>query len=362
MKKLIWIIPVVIVFLSCNGQSADQNKLSVLMFHDSVLVYNGTIDKSTVYKKYLPAEVDKLSETIEKHRHQYGTRSEIHLKLAFESGAVGITDLIQYFPEIIRRNGGPDLKLTDVTETEQRFFSILPFKWSIIDSLAKPTTLELNLPKEDEQEEKLPNPSLTLVLFEDSVVYYHKSLKDAKKASYNGDHSIRKVIEQLKKNVPEKDLVIIIKPTASASYSNTVDILDEMTINNIKRFAMVKISKAEEDALGIKPSSAGPQPSSVTSEVIDQTGFVIELKKDGSAWYSITTEKLEQKPQKINAPVRKNLGALIEKYKKQCAGNGVKTNYLVKGHPSTKFPLFEEVIDALKDNDEFKYNLITAEN
>jgi biopolymer transport protein ExbD len=253
-KKLNWIIPVAIVFLSCNGPSnrqADQNKLSVLIFHDSVLVYNGVISKSTVYQKYLPTESEKISDAIEKHRLKYGARSEVHLKIAYENSA-GLTGLFQQIPDIIRQNSGPDIKLTDVSETEQEFFSILPFKWAFIDSMSQPTRLDLAMPKEDEPEKKTSNPSLTLILFKDSIVYYHKSLKDARNASYKGDRAIRKVIEQLKNNVPEKDLVIVIKPTASASYSNTVDILDEMTINKIKNFAMVKPSKDEEDALRVK--------------------------------------------------------------------------------------------------------------
>ena len=42
------------------------------------------------------------------------------------------------------------------------------------------------------------------------------------------------------------DFVVVIKPTPDASYKNTVDILDEMTINAVKRFAMVKISDTEQ--------------------------------------------------------------------------------------------------------------------
>ena len=52
---------------------------------------------------------------------------------------------------------------------------------------------------------------------------------------------------------------MIIKPTEDATYKNTVDILDEMTINEIKRYAMVDISdtemlliRATEAAAGIK--------------------------------------------------------------------------------------------------------------
>lgn len=39
---------------------------------------------------------------------------------------------------------------------------------------------------------------------------------------------------------------------------------------------------------------------------------------------------------------------------------GEKLNYLIKGDGKSKYPTFEAVISALKKNDEFKYNLVTA--
>lgn len=39
---------------------------------------------------------------------------------------------------------------------------------------------------------------------------------------------------------------------------------------------------------------------------------------------------------------------------------GEKLNYLIKGDAKSKYPTFEAVVNALKRNDEFKYNLVTA--
>ena len=55
----------------------------------------------------------------------------------------------------------------------------------------------------------------------------------------------------------DRDFVVVIKPTAEATYKNTVDILDEMTINNVKRFAMVKISGTENDLVKATEANAG---------------------------------------------------------------------------------------------------------
>jgi len=71
--------------------------------------------------------------------------------------------------------------------------------------------------------------------------------------------AIRDVILDKKRRTDPKDFVVVLKPTADATYKNTVNILDEMTIDEIKRFALVDISapelqvvQATESANGIK--------------------------------------------------------------------------------------------------------------
>jgi hypothetical protein len=41
-------------------------------------------------------------------------------------------------------------------------------------------------------------------------------------------------------------LVFFIKPGANASYKNTINILDEMVMNEISKYNMVKLSPEEE--------------------------------------------------------------------------------------------------------------------
>jgi hypothetical protein len=69
--------------------------------------------------------------------------------------------------------------------------------------------------------------------------------------------TIRDEIIRKKKSTNPEDLVMIIKPTPDATYKNTVDILDEMTINEIKRYAMVDISPTEQELIKITEAAAG---------------------------------------------------------------------------------------------------------
>jgi hypothetical protein len=42
---------------------------------------------------------------------------------------------------------------------------------------------------------------------------------------------------------------VVIKPNEDATYKNSVDILDEMTINDVQRFALIEITPDENVAV-----------------------------------------------------------------------------------------------------------------
>jgi len=146
-------------------------------------------------------------------------------------------------------------------------------------TMSSPTTMDLNMPKDTEKEEELnkakESGALTIMLSKDDNVYYYEGqlAEDGSNFKTSTFKQIRDVIINKRKDVmrsyvtdPEceakakakgkpasdcydKDFVVVIKPTEEATYKNTVDILDEMTINNVKRFAMVKISESELDLI-----------------------------------------------------------------------------------------------------------------
>jgi len=148
-------------------------------------------------------------------------------------------------------------------------------------TLSSPTTLDLNMPKDtnkdEEQTKAKQSGALTIMLGKDDQVYYYEgellpenASSIFKSTTFKGirDEIIRKKKEVIKnytpnaaceakakeKNKPvsdcyDEDFVVVIKPNEDATYKNTVDILDEMTINQVKRFAMVKISDTEKELI-----------------------------------------------------------------------------------------------------------------
>lgn len=149
-------------------------------------------------------------------------------------------------------------------------------------TMSSPTTMDLNMPKESDKKEDetkiKQSGALTVLLGKDNKVFYYEGelMPDGSNFKATDFAGIRKEIIRKKKDVIsthvhdakceeikqkakdkgdknwekadlDKDFVVVIKPNENATYKNTVDILDEMTINNVKRFAMVKISDDENN-------------------------------------------------------------------------------------------------------------------
>ena len=101
------------------------------------------------------------------------------------------------------------------------------------------------------------------------IYYYEGQLKsdgsNFLSASFNGENSIRDVILKKKADVrsrsrdaenPYKDFVVVIKPSVDCNYKNVIDILDEMAINVVKKYALVDISDGEAQLVKISDASS----------------------------------------------------------------------------------------------------------
>jgi len=149
-------------------------------------------------------------------------------------------------------------------------------------TMSSPKTMDLNMPKDSEKKEDetkvKQSGALTIMLGKDDKVYFYEGElapdgSNFKSSTFKGirDEIIRKKQEVMKAHVHDdkceemkakakekgdpnwersdldRDFVVVIKPNEEATYRNTVDMLDEMTINNVKRFAMIKIAPTEND-------------------------------------------------------------------------------------------------------------------
>ena len=139
----------------------------------------------------------------------------------------------------------------DMTPMVDLAFLLLTF-FVMTTTLNKPQTMEIVMPEKTEEPDDQPKVNekhvLTLVLGEDNKVYWYIGITDPKvEVTDFSTSGIRKLLLEKKNEIPK--LVILIKASDKSKYKNMVDILDEMNINQIKVYALVDITKVDEDLI-----------------------------------------------------------------------------------------------------------------
>ncbi|HTE33420.1 MAG TPA: biopolymer transporter ExbD [Chryseolinea sp.] len=139
----------------------------------------------------------------------------------------------------------------DMTPMVDLAFLLLTF-FILTTTLNKPQTMELNMPEKEKEGDKPPEVNekkvVTLILGPSDKIYWYVGITDPviQLTNFSKD-GIRKIITQKNAEIP--GMIILIKPGKDSRYKNMVDILDEMTISTVQRFAMVKITTVDEELI-----------------------------------------------------------------------------------------------------------------
>lgn len=149
----------------------------------------------------------------------------------------------------------------DLTPMVDLGFLLITF-FIFTTTMSQPTAMKLNLPKDvekpEDQNKLKESAAFTVMPSKANMVYYYEGL-DPSKLQQSTFKGIRDLILDKKRRTDPKDFMVIIKPTKDATYKNAVDMLDEMKIDDVKRYALVNISpdeykfiEATESANGVK--------------------------------------------------------------------------------------------------------------
>ena len=179
----------------------------------------------------------------------------------------------------------------DMTPMVDLAFLLLTF-FMLTTTFSKPKTMEINMPvkeKTPDDETKIKaSQALTILLSENNKIVWYTGLGDDPENppvtntadfSLTSPNSIHKVILERNENVFTKvqltkdsiargileedegkkhiaaykgikdGLVVLIKPDSTAKYKNVVDILDEMNVCAVGRYAIVDITDSEKELL-----------------------------------------------------------------------------------------------------------------
>jgi biopolymer transport protein ExbD len=135
----------------------------------------------------------------------------------------------------------------DMTPMVDLAFLLLTF-FVMTTTLNKPQTMEITMPEKPKPGDEMPEINeknvLTLVLGQDDKIYWYMGITDPKvEVSNFSATGIRKILLEKKAELPK--LVVLIKAMDEAKYKNMVDIMDEMNISAMQRFALVDITPTD---------------------------------------------------------------------------------------------------------------------
>jgi biopolymer transport protein ExbD len=145
----------------------------------------------------------------------------------------------------------------DMTPMVDLGFLLITF-FMLTTTFSKPQTMEINLPVkpkgevvEDQENALKASKAFNIIVDGENRLFWylglpHEPLEPLTETNYTAD-GIRKVL--LEKNSTIQDMVVLIKATDAAVYKNVVDILDEMNISNIKRYALIDITPDDLEEL-----------------------------------------------------------------------------------------------------------------
>lgn len=166
----------------------------------------------------------------------------------------------------------------DFTPMVDLGFLLITF-FMLTTTLSKPQTMEINMPVKDPLADTTKikeSIAMTIILSENNRIYYYFGITDPKVEVTNfSANGIRKILLErndpqvkkiniLKKKFAAKELteqeykkqivevksdknalMVLIKADDKAKYKNLVDILDEMSITNVGKYAIVDVSPQE---------------------------------------------------------------------------------------------------------------------
>jgi len=149
----------------------------------------------------------------------------------------------------------------DLTPMVDLGFLLITF-FIFTTTMSQPTAMRLALPddrvKPEDQNKIKQSGALTILLGRDNNVFYYEGelAPDASNFKASNFKDIRDDIISRKRSA-DTNLVVVIKPSDECTYKNVIDILDEMSINVVKRYAMVDITDVEDQL--IKKTEGGGQ-------------------------------------------------------------------------------------------------------
>jgi biopolymer transport protein ExbD len=134
----------------------------------------------------------------------------------------------------------------DLTPMVDLGFLLITF-FIFTTALSKPKGLRIFLPKSVPDKERTLAPEsgvLTILLGGDKQIYYYEG-NDPQSMQRVREEGIRQVILDKKNKTSLEKFIVLIKPGRDSNFQTLIKVIDEMTINDVKKYAMVDLEPGE---------------------------------------------------------------------------------------------------------------------
>jgi biopolymer transport protein ExbD len=135
----------------------------------------------------------------------------------------------------------------DLTPLVDLGFLLITF-FIFTTTMTQPTAMHFNLPADSNPTPTRVSSVITLLLGKNNRIYYYEGI-DPEKGSTTDFNSIRTVLLDKKRRTNPAWFEVILKPSADATYGNTVNALDEMKIDDIRHYVLTDITPYESQLL-----------------------------------------------------------------------------------------------------------------
>jgi biopolymer transport protein ExbD len=141
----------------------------------------------------------------------------------------------------------------DMTPMVDLGFLLIAF-FILTTQMSQPAVAKLYMPHDGAVTKVPESRSLTILIGDKSNLFFYfgteeEAIRERKifQTGYT-ENAIGNIIRKKKfsLSLAKDSMIVLIKASKNSVYKNLVDILDEMIINNVKRYSIVDISKQEE--------------------------------------------------------------------------------------------------------------------
>ena len=139
----------------------------------------------------------------------------------------------------------------DLTPMVDLGFLLITF-FIFTTTMTQPTAMRLHLPADSDPTPTRESSVITLLISKNNTIYYYEGSNP--QTGHTADFAaIRTILLDKKRRTDTAWFQVIIKPSPDATYGNTVNILDEMRIDDIRHYVLTDITPYESTLLHPHP-------------------------------------------------------------------------------------------------------------